>query len=527
MRGTGTTDEGTVGDSAISRAVVRRADGRVARLMVAAIAISGSLACMGPASAGETRAISLYNIHTKETTSEVFRRGGAYDEKALERLNWFLRDWRENEPTKMDPRLFDLLADIHDELGSNRPIHVISGYRSPKTNNMLRNTRGGQASKSQHMLGRAIDVHFPDVSVRKLRYSAMVRQVGGVGYYPGSAKPFVHVDTGRVRHWPRMARHELALLFPSGRSRHVPSDNRPLTAEDSSTARKSHPELAVALATFHDVRAGRSPAPPRGPAIGTWQTGTQIAAAMPRLIHQGPAERPVQPLLPRLVQGTAPAARDAAPREAPRLVAPPRQLALAGVGLPRVPHTDEQRAQERRLLTRLASLSFGATLGQPSTGDEPRGRSSLARVPGAERPETGSAARATGGVPRAQRPAIHSTNAITSEYDDEHPDELSYRPFPIAPYLTATSSSDDVALVKLERPDPATTLETIEEADQLLTSRLTYGASVRPQARTQFRFSGAAIRPILLVRPADIPGTRPVRRAAEGAQKVRRDIAQR
>ncbi|MEO1649601.1 MAG: DUF882 domain-containing protein [Pseudomonadota bacterium] len=138
---------------------------------------------VAPTDAANERAISFYNIHTRENLTIVYKRNGKYIKSALEKLNWFLRDWRANVPTKMDPKLFDLLADIHRELGSERPIHVISGFRSPKTNAMLRRTRGGQARRSFHMLGKAIDVHFPDVPVRQLRYSALVRQVGGVGYY--------------------------------------------------------------------------------------------------------------------------------------------------------------------------------------------------------------------------------------------------------------------------------------------------------------------------------------------------------
>lgn len=96
------------------------------------------LMLVAPTDAANERAISFYNIHTRENLTIVYKRNGKYIKSALEKLNWFLRDWRANVPTKMDPKLFDLLADIHRELGSERPIHVISGFRSPKTNAMLR-----------------------------------------------------------------------------------------------------------------------------------------------------------------------------------------------------------------------------------------------------------------------------------------------------------------------------------------------------------------------------------------------------
>ena len=154
-----------------------------------------------------------------------------FDEAGLKRLNHAMRDWRRDEEIKMDPELIDLIWKIHNQLGSKQPIHLISGYRSPETNAMLRKTRGGQATKSQHMLGKAADIHFPDVPVKSLRNSALIQEVGGVGYYPTSGIPFVHVDTDRVRMWPRIPRLELAALYPSGKTGYLPSDGKPITIE--------------------------------------------------------------------------------------------------------------------------------------------------------------------------------------------------------------------------------------------------------------------------------------------------------
>ena len=180
----------------------------------------------------EERTLRFYNIHTKERLEVTYKRNGEYIPDAMKMINHFMRDWRRDEPTKMDPALIDLVWEIYTELGSQEPIHLISGYRSKKTNNMLRRTRGGQGRKSQHILGKAADIHFPDVSVKKLRNSALIREIGGVGYYPTSAIPFVHVDTGRVRHWPRLPRQELAALFPSGKSKHRPRGGKPITKRD-------------------------------------------------------------------------------------------------------------------------------------------------------------------------------------------------------------------------------------------------------------------------------------------------------
>jgi len=198
--------------------------------------IATAIWCAVPAhradAAEEARTLRLYNIHTKESLAVTFKRDGKFDQSALQRINNFMRDWRKDEATKMDPELVDLIWTLHKQLGSQKPIHLISGYRSAATNASLRKRGGGQAKKSQHILGKAADIHFPDVPVKALRNSALVQEVGGVGYYPGSGIPFVHVDTGRVRMWPRIPRLELAALFPEGKTKYIPSDGKAITLKD-------------------------------------------------------------------------------------------------------------------------------------------------------------------------------------------------------------------------------------------------------------------------------------------------------
>src|SRR6185503_2872038 len=108
------------------------------------------------------------------------------------------------------------------------PIQIICGYRSPGTNAMLRSRSSGVARNSQHMLGKAIDFYIPGVPLAEIRATAMRLQGGGVGYYPTSGSPFVHVDVGNVRAWPRMTREQLVKLFPDGRTVHLPSNGGPL-----------------------------------------------------------------------------------------------------------------------------------------------------------------------------------------------------------------------------------------------------------------------------------------------------------
>lgn len=176
----------------------------------------------------ETRTLKLYNVHTKERADITFKRNGRYLSDGLRKANKLLRDWRRNEPTKMDPRLLDLVWETYRAVGGRDYIHIVSGYRSPATNSMLRRKRGGQAKKSQHMLGKAMDFYIPGVSLAKLRSTGLRAQIGGVGYYPRSGSPFVHLDVGNVRHWPRMSRKQLMAVFPDGKSMHVPSDGKPL-----------------------------------------------------------------------------------------------------------------------------------------------------------------------------------------------------------------------------------------------------------------------------------------------------------
>ena len=177
---------------------------------------------------GDTRTITLHHSHTNESISATFRVDGQYDRASLDKLNWFLRDWRTDEPTKMDPKLFDVIWETYRETGSRQPILIVSAYRSPATNSMLRRRSRAVAEHSQHTMGKAMDMHYPDVPMSKVREIAMRLQRGGVGYYPTAGTPFVHLDVGSVRAWPRMSYDQLARLFPDGKTVHLPSNGGPL-----------------------------------------------------------------------------------------------------------------------------------------------------------------------------------------------------------------------------------------------------------------------------------------------------------
>jgi len=147
------------------------------------------------------RHLAFYHTHTGKQLDVVYSRNGIYLPAALDEINHFLSDFRTGDVVDMDPELLDLIYDVRESLGSDGVYQVVSAYRSPKTNDMLRgrSTSSGVAKRSQHLLGRAIDVRLEGVSTAELRDQAIALQRGGVGYYASS--DFVHMDTGRVRRW--------------------------------------------------------------------------------------------------------------------------------------------------------------------------------------------------------------------------------------------------------------------------------------------------------------------------------------
>ena len=147
----------------------------------------------------QERHLSFYNTHTGESLRTVYRANGTYLPEGLLEINHILRDFRTDQDSSIDPQLLDLLYTVRSQLDSNQPFNIISGYRSPATNAKLRAKSGGVAKRSLHMDGKAIDVRLPKVELTRLRQAALDLKRGGVGYYPKS--DFVHIDTGRVRHW--------------------------------------------------------------------------------------------------------------------------------------------------------------------------------------------------------------------------------------------------------------------------------------------------------------------------------------
>lgn len=146
-----------------------------------------------------TRSLAFRHLHTGEKLAITYYNAGAYDEIALAAINHLLRDFRTGDVHPIRRELLDQLVQVHRTIGSDAPFEIISGYRSPTTNDMLHRTTSGVATRSLHMDGMAIDVRLADTKTRKLRDAAAGLALGGVGYYASS--DFVHLDIGRPRQW--------------------------------------------------------------------------------------------------------------------------------------------------------------------------------------------------------------------------------------------------------------------------------------------------------------------------------------
>ncbi len=327
----------------------------------------------------ETRTLHLYNLHTKERVSITFKKNGRYIPSGLREANRFLRDWRRNEMTKIDPALLDLVWEVYQQVGAKQPINVVSSYRSPATNNMLRKRSKGVAKRSQHMLGKAMDYFIPGVNLAKLRATGLRKQVGGVGYYPRSGSPFVHMDTGRVRHWPRMTRSQLAKVFPDGKTLHIPSDGKPLSGyklalaeAKSGTKRPTRPTLVAAAKpapapnkttgqSLTNTRERTAPRPPANLLASLFRSNDNSDSAQrSRVASVRPDNGPSLPegVLPG-VKSSQNAPTAAVPAPTPTAAPETSQIVLADIGT--MPNRKPVRAVENGV-----QLASAAPVGRPA-----------------------------------------------------------------------------------------------------------------------------------------------------------------
>jgi len=173
--------------------------GFLTSLAGAAVTLAAPAAMASVAAPARDRELSFYNIHTGEKLSATFWSDGNYLDDGIEQISWLFRDHRAGTAYPIDPKLLDLLHQLQSTIERQGEFHVISGYRSPATNDMLGKGSSGVARRSQHMLGKAVDVRLPGFDTLKLYKTAKSLRSGGTGYYASSN--FVHLDTGRVRYW--------------------------------------------------------------------------------------------------------------------------------------------------------------------------------------------------------------------------------------------------------------------------------------------------------------------------------------
>jgi uncharacterized protein YcbK (DUF882 family) len=488
---------------------------------------------------GETRSLRMVNMHTGEKIDVAYMRQGRYDQDALKKLNWFLRDWRRNEATRMDPRMLDTVWMAYRQVGAREPINVVCGYRAPATNAMLRRRSRGVAKFSQHTLGKALDYYIPGVNLATLRAAGLRLQRGGVGYYPTSGSPFVHMDAGSVRMWPRMTRQQLAAVFPDGKTVHIPADGRPMPGYQAAFAELRRGGGSVGgfqgggeddagapasgsgfgLASLFGGSSGNSGATAKPESTYAvlmadkrrGGTGSAPAAAAPQPVALAAAPEAATPAEPTPVAPTVvarvdiplpePRPVDAGPKvDGPKLAwqagptgtVGPVEVALSAVPLP--PSRPGQAAPPKDDV-QLASLNETGSVLPPASGKpqvlEPSApvMSDASRSPAAlfARDGTSSATRALGyaaaELAPPPLPKRRTHGLVATRFED----------LDFASVSAPRASAGDTAQAGLTRPDLNSVATLIPPPAKVIVIR--FGLSAYQDLRPG-RFTGAAIRPL-------------------------------
>ena len=413
-----------------------KAGSRIGLAAVLLLAAAGSV--HNAAALSETKTLSFHHTHSGEDLTVTFKREGRYDEAALKQLNHFLRDWRTQDETVMDRHLFDILWDVYRDVDAKQPIQIISSYRSPATNAMLRRRSSGVARASQHMLGHAMDFYIPGVPLEQIRFAGLRLQRGGVGFYPTSGSPFVHLDTGSVRHWPRMTHDQLARVFPDGKTVHLPTDGVPLKGYELAKAEierrgsgddsGSKPNFFAALfksksaapASSSDEDDEGAPAPAAKPAAPTL-----VAAAKPADPVPTPRAKPQMAATIQLASADAQLVAPPKPKPAP--VADKQATGKSVDGKPETPADiinargfwdDVPAAPQQATPAQIAALKArqalaAATDSQPTASVSNSALQALAFAPAASPVDRANVVAASAPIPRSARPASRNLAQAT------------------------------------------------------------------------------------------------------------------
>jgi len=411
-----------------------KAGSRIGLAGVLLLAAAGSV--HNAAALSETKTLSFHHTHSGEDLTVTFKREGRYDEAALKQLNHFLRDWRTQDETVMDRHLFDILWDVYRDVDAKQPIQIISSYRSPATNAMLRRRSSGVARASQHMLGHAMDFYIPGVPLEQIRFAGLRLQRGGVGFYPTSGSPFVHLDTGSVRHWPRMTHDQLARVFPDGKTVHLPTDGVPLKGYELAKAEierrgngddsGSKPNFFAALFKGKPAPAASSDEDDEGAPAARPAAAPTVVAAAAKPADPVPTPRAKPQIAAAIQLASADAQLVAAPKPKPTAVAD-KPAAKSTDGKPEtptdiinargfwddVPSAPQQATPAQIAALRARQALAAATDPQPTASVSSAALQALAYAPAASPVDRANVVAASAPMPRSARPASRSVAQAT------------------------------------------------------------------------------------------------------------------
>ncbi len=467
----------------------------------------------------ETRTLSFHHTHSGEDLTVTFKRDGRFDEEALKEINHFLRDWRTQEQTTMDPHLFDIIWEVYHDVDGKKPVQIISAYRSPETNAMLRHrsAHSGVARFSQHMLGHAMDFYIPDVPLEQIRYAGLRVQRGGVGFYPTSGSPFVHLDTGNIRHWPRMTHDQLARVFPDGRTVHVPSDGTPLKGyelaradierrgDGTDAAKVSKPGL---LARLFGSKPQDDEDEGSAPAIQDKAVPAVQVAAKPANSAPAPRAKPAAATLQlaaadvQTVQPARPKPTPASERSGAKPETPADIINARGFW------GDMSAGPKQATPAQVAALNARQALATDpqSTASVPAAYQAMAYAPDASAPVDRAIVPASAATPRSARPAPANRNVMAA--NDLTTAAAKSRGGVVASTQVAVSEVSDTWMrVMMLAPSVSTSMSVTVLGDANMTvlnklfvkpqASIVMGFSDDPQAGlTTDRFSGPALAPL-------------------------------
>ncbi|UWU70226.1 DUF882 domain-containing protein [Bradyrhizobium sp. NC92] len=392
--------------------------------LAAALLLAAAGSVHDAAALNETKTLSFHHTHSGEDLTVTFKRDGRYDEAALKQLNHFLRDWRTQDETVMDRRLFDILWEVYRDVDGKQPIQIISSYRSPATNAMLRRRSSGVARASQHMLGHAMDFYIPGVPLEQIRFAGLRLQRGGVGFYPTSGSPFVHLDTGSVRHWPRMTHDQLARVFPDGKTVHLPTDGVPLKNYELAKAeierRGSGDDAGSKPNFFAALFKGKSAAPAASdeddegaPAPAARPAAPTVVAAAAKPAEPVPTPRAKPQIATAIQLASADAQIVAPPKPKPAPVADkpasgkpetPADIINARGFWDDVPATPQQATPAQVAALKARQALAAATDPQPTASVPNAALQALAFAPAASPVDRANVVAASAPIPRTARP---------------------------------------------------------------------------------------------------------------------------